>query len=568
MLSRLQIENVAVIEKAELALDGGLNVLTGETGAGKSILIDSINLVLGERVSRDIVRTGAPRATVTALFTDVSASVTQAAEALGYESEDASLLLQRDIAADGRGSCRINGRPATVSLLRELGRLLVNTHGQHDNQALLSPEKHMEYLDSFAGLGGLLERYRGRYGDMTRIQGELGAVRTDEAEKARRTDLLTYQLDEIGKAALEDGEEEELKARRDKIANAEKIAQSVAAARDALSGGEETSGAVGLLEAAASSLEEAAEWSPELGGIAERLRAAAVEADEAGGDLRGEEESLDFDPRELEEIELRLDAIYRLKRKYGGSIAEILRFRDRAQEELEAIENSDETAIRLQKELEEAVRKAGALAGEITAARKKAARAMREQVLRELAFLDMPGVQFTVSLETLPAPGPDGAERAEFLISANPGSPPRPLVKIASGGELSRVMLAIKNVLADRDDIETAIFDEIDTGVSGRAAQKIGRKLREVARGRQVLCVTHLAQIASQADRHILIEKQVRGGNTYTLLRPLDFEGRKRELARIIGGDPITGATLKTAEEMLESAGISHELGETKNERV
>lgn len=568
MLSRLQIENVAVIEKAELALDGGLNVLTGETGAGKSILIDSINLVLGERVSRDIVRTGAPRATVTALFTDVSASVTQAAEARGYESEDASLLLQRDIAADGRGSCRINGRPATVSLLRELGRLLVNTHGQHDNQALLSPEKHLEYLDNFAGLGGLLERYRGRYGDMTRIRGELGAVRTDEAEKARRTDLLTYQLDEIGKATLEDGEEEELKARRDKIANAEKIAQSVAAARNALSGGEEANGAVGLLEAAASSLEEAAEWSPELGGIAERLRAAAVEADEAGGDLRGEEESLDFDPRELEEIELRLDAIYRLKRKYGGSIAEILRFRDRAQKELEAIENSDETAIRLQKELEEAVRKVSALAGEITAARTKAARGMREQVLRELAFLDMPGVQFTVSLETLPAPGPDGAERAEFLISANPGSPPRPLVKIASGGELSRVMLAIKNVLADRDDIETAIFDEIDTGVSGRAAQKIGRKLREVARGRQVLCVTHLAQIASQADRHILIEKQVRDGNTYTLLRPLDFEGRKRELARIIGGDPITGATLKTAEEMLESAGISHELGETKNERV
>lgn len=559
MLSRLHIENAAVIEKADLELDAGLNVLTGETGAGKSILIDSINLVLGERVSREIVRTGAHRALVSALFTGVSKTVQKAAEELGFAcDEDASLLLQRDINTEGRGSVRINGRPATASLLRELGRLLVNTHGQHDNQALLSPERHVVYLDRYAGNTAELDAYAQAYDGLCRIRAELAKINTDEAEKARRTDLLTYQTEEIAAASLRIGEEDELRAQKLRFANAEKIAAAVGEAYSALGGGDDAAGACGLLETAADALERAQAFYPELGSIASRLRSAYFDADECLSDLRGYADDAAYDPQELENVELRLDAIYRLEHKYGADIEAVLQFYEKAQQELESITGSEERTEELQKELTISKRQVVALAAALSEKRHAAANEMQEKIRSELQFLDMPGVQFTVQFSSLAQPGPEGAERVEFLISANPGSPPKPLAKIASGGELSRIMLAIKNVLADNDEIETSIFDEIDTGVSGRAAQKIGLKLHEVAQGRQVICVTHLAQIAAQADRHILIEKQFLNNNTFTSLKTLDFEGRKHELARIIGGADITQLTLQNAEEMLLKAGAAH----------
>ena len=557
MLARLHIENAAVIEKADLELVPGFNVLTGETGAGKSILIDSINLVLGERVSRDIVRAGAQSALVSALFTDVSPAVCEAVEALGFSCEDGALLLQRELSADGRGSARVSGRPATASILREIGRLLVNTHGQHDNQALLDPEWHLRYLDRFGAAGEKLAEYREAYAGQQRVRAEIAKLDTDEAEKARRADLLAYQLEEIDAAELSPGEDEELAARKTRVQNSEKIATAVAEAYEALTGGDDSSGARGLLEEAADSLERAAAWFPELAKLAERLRDTAAEAEDCAETLRDTAEQTEFDPAELENIEERLDVLYRLKRKYGASVEEILAYAQKAREELETIEHADETLQRLQNELSTLQKRVKKLADGLTELRLSAAKGLEERISGELAFLDMPGTRFAVQFTPLPEPGPNGGEHVEFLIAANPGSPPRPLARIASGGELSRVMLAIKNALADNDEIETAIFDEIDAGVSGRAAQKIGKKLREVSMGRQVVCVTHLAQIASQAHRHILIEKRSTDNNTYTSLTTLDFDGRRRELARIIGGADITPVTLETAGEMLAGAGVT-----------
>lgn len=552
VLARLHIENAAVIEEADLELTEGLNVLTGETGAGKSILIDCINLVLGERISRDIVRTGAKGALVSALFENISPTVSDKLGELGFScDEDGSLLLQRDINQEGRGAGKINGRPATTSMLRDVGRMLVNTHGQHDNQALLSRERHVEYLDSFAGIGRELAEYREAYRAYTAIRSELEKLNMDEAEKARLVDLLSYQTTEIEKAGLQPGEDEELKERRLGIVNFEKIAGAEQEAIVALDGGEESEGACALLETAAAALEHAGDYSADLSQLAERLRSAAIEVDEALSDLRSFAEDQSYDPRELDEIENRLDTIYRLEQKYGRTIEDVLAFYEKAKNDLDGIEGADERAVQLRKKLTEAEALVKRLAKGLTEKRRAAAAAMRDRILAELQFLDMPGVRFETAFEALPEPGPGGGERVEFLISANPGSPPKPLAKIASGGELSRIMLAIKNVLSTHDDIETSIFDEIDTGVSGRAAQKIALKLHEVADGRQVICVTHLAQIAAQADQHVLIEKQIRDNNTYTTLRVLDFEGRKQEIARIIGGADITELTLRNAEEML-----------------
>ena len=547
MLVSLQIENIAVIEKAAIAFDAGFNALTGETGAGKSIVIDAINAVLGERISRDLVRTGSRSAGVSALFTDLSAGVSAALEELGYPpDEEGALLVQRTISADGKGTCRINGQLATVSILRSVGRLLVNIHGQHENQALLSPERHVEYLDR------LLEEYRAAYRTMCGVRSRLEAADMDEAEKARRLDMLRFQTGEIEAAALQAGEEEALTAQRTLYRNAEKIAGAVIGARAALSGDEETEGALSGISRAASAVRDAARYMEGAGELAQRMETALYELEECAGELRDYAQRLDFDPSELDETESRLEAIHRLKMKYGGTVEEILTYYERAQQELEAIETSDLLLSRLTKELEAAEAAAREKAAALTAARREAAARFSRDVMEELAFLDMPGVSLEVAMEPVPL-GTGGGDRVEFLIAANPGEPPKPIARIASGGELSRIMLAIKSVLADADDIDTLIFDEIDTGISGRAARKVGIKLRQTAASRQVLCVTHLAQIASLAHHHLLISKTVREGRTYTEVTPLDREARERELARIIGGE-VTGPALEAAREMLEKA--------------
>lgn len=556
MLSRLHIENIAVIENADLELDTGFNVLTGETGAGKSILIDSINLALGERVSKDIVRTGAAFAHVSAFFTDISDEAKNELNNLGYDCDD-EILIQRDISADGRGTCRISGRPATVAIVRSVGRLLVNIHGQHDNQALLSPEKHITYLDKFAKTEELLNQYKKTYSAVKNIQQELDNLQIDDSLKERKIDLLKYQINEIENADLKPDEEDDLKARKMRIANAEKITMAVEKAYSALSGTEESQGALAGLTDADENLSAVVDVYPEISDLASRIKSLAYELDDCTSELRGYVSDEEYDPEELDRIEERLDTIFRLKKKYGGSAEAVLNFLENAKTELETIETSDERISKLNQSLIKAnaeLTKAVALLSE---KRKSEVDILSKRIKTELTFLDMPQVEFCVRFESLKAPSPNGCDDVEFLISANPGSPARPLAKIASGGEISRVMLAIKSVLSDCDDIDTLIFDEIDTGVSGRAALKIGNKLKQVSSSRQVICITHLAQIASQADRHILIEKEIKDNNTFTQLKNLDYEGRKRELARIIGTE-VTETTLGAAAEMLDLSGIKN----------
>jgi DNA repair protein RecN (Recombination protein N) len=557
MLSQLHIENVAVIELADLDLEKGFNVLTGETGAGKSILIDSINLVLGERVSKDIVRSGAAVAHVTALFADISNEVVKQLAEFGVEcEEDKSLLISRNISADGRGTCRIAGRPTTVSMLRDIGRLLVNIHGQHDNQALLSTDKHIYYLDRYASNDVFALEYGELYTKMKQIKSELKKLQIDDAQKTRRIDLLRYQINDIESAALKEGEDEALSTQRTMILNAEKITGAVNASHEALCGGENNMGAQELVAAASSDLSSITEYYPDIRELAERIASLSYELDDCISDLRSFTGEAEYNPNELENIEQRLDILYRQKKKYGGSIAEVLLYLTNSQNELAEIEGSDEEVKRLELKLEEASAQVIEKAKVLTQRRLKSAIEMETKIKAELNFLEMPGVEFKVNITPLAEPSSNGADSVEFLISANPGSPLKPLAKIASGGEIARVMLGIKTVLADKDDIDTLIFDEIDTGVSGRAAQKIGMKLRQVAQTRQVVCVTHLAQIASQAERHIVIEKTVDKAKTFTQLHTLNFVGRKRELARIIGGVNITDITLQNAEEMLNLAGI------------
>lgn len=553
MLSRLHIENVAVIEKADIELDRGFNVLTGETGAGKSILIDSINLVLGERVSRELVRAGARGALVSAVFSSVTGETASAVHNLGYACEDGELLIQREISVDGRGTCRISGRPATVSILRSVGRALVNIHGQHENQSLLSPERHVDYLDTYAGTDALRSSYSEKYAQMKKIEEALSKIAVDEAEKARRADMLKYEIEEIEAAHLKPGEEEELKALKSRIINAEKIEQAVSGAFAALDGSDDGPGARALLSEAAGCIDSLRGIVPKMDELSGRLHSLGYELDDCVHELGGLQESGGYDPREIDDVEGRLDTIYKLKRKYGGTVEEVLAFLENARVSLKGIETSEEREKELSAALETAVSEVVKAGTQLTEARKKAAISLEAKIKGELAYLDMPYVEFLVSISALPRPERKGCDSVEFMLSANPGSPPRPLAKSASGGEISRIMLAIKNVLADSDGIDTMIFDEIDTGVSGRAASKIGKKLWQVSKGRQVLCVTHLAQIAAQADRHILIEKQINGGETFTAVKPLDVDGRKRELARIIGGD-ITDKALSAAAEMLANA--------------
>ncbi len=551
MLSQLYIENIAVIEKAFIDFQKGFNILTGETGAGKSIIIDSINAVLGGRVSREIVRNGAKMARVSALFTSIGTETLQKLEELGLSpEEEENLLLQREIRSEGKTVCRINGRPATVSMLREVGLTLLSILGQHESYELLSPEQHVEYIDSFGGLNELKSQYSSAYHKLRSVKKEWDSLLMDEDQKARRMDLLRYQIEELEAGEIRLGEQEELAQQRTMFRNSEKIAESIAIAKNALDGDDESAGAVSSVGTAADSLEDAAQFLPSLTSTAQKLRDLEYNLQDCLAEVREAGESLEYDPARLEQVEERLDQLYRLSLKYGSTEEEMLEFLERSRKELRTIELSDERAQELSEEYERCKAEAIQLAKELSSKRRKAASELVSQVREELTFLDMPGVEFQVEQLRCPL-NQWGCDKIQFLLSTNPGEPPRPMAKIASGGELSRIMLAIKTVLSGTDRIPTLIFDEIDTGISGSAARKVGLKLQQVSQNRQVLCVTHLAQIAALADAHFLISKQIRDQKTFTQVLPLDFEGRKREIARIMGGTEITPLLLQNAEEML-----------------
>lgn len=554
MLDCLHIENIAVIERADIRFTAGFTALTGETGAGKSIIIDAINAVLGERTRRDLVRTGSDAAHVTALFSELSPYVTAQLETLGFSpDEDGNLLIGRTISAEGKGSCSVNGRPATAALLREIGKVLVDLHGQHENQALFSVDSHLAYLDRFGELTEQRERYAAAYREWRQIVAELDRVDLDESEKARKLDILSFQIDEMKAANLNAGEEEELIAKRDLFRNAEKVASQLNAANALLLGDEDSDGAVSMVEQAVTSVRHATRYLEKAESLSEQLQNALYELQAAAEELQDMTDLLEFDPRELDEVENRLEVIRRLTSKYGATTADVLAFLENAKAEYRQIELSDEQLKQLTERERTAFAAAVLEADALTDARLTAADRFAKAVKEQLTFLDMPNVALTIDRQPI-ALGVNGADKIEFLLSANAGELPKPLARIASGGELSRIMLAIKSVLADADEVDTLIFDEIDTGISGRAALKVGARLRQTAdtanRRRQVLCVTHLAQIAAQANEHFLIEKSVRDGRTYTDVTMLSRAAREQELARIIGGE-VTDAAIQAAKEML-----------------
>ena len=555
MLSLLHIENIAVISQADITFDKGFNVLTGETGAGKSIVIDAIGAIMGERTSRDIIRTGAKSARVSAVFRELPALAWFEEQGVGPD-ENGELLVERTIQGDGKNVCRVNGRPLLVTQLRELGCQLVNVHGQHDGQQLLDEECHLGYLDSFGGTQESLAAFAAAYEKVRAARRELESLQMDEAEKARRMDTLTYQIEELERAELREGEEEELSQRREVLRNAERLTDAVDGAWQALTGGEDGEGAVSLLMEAENRLAQGGRYSVGLRELSEKaaqLRCDADDLAELVRDLRG---TLDFYPGELDEIEERLDKLYRLKKKYGGSVEEMLAFLDRCRGELDDIQFSEERSAKLEKELVRALKAAVELGRKLSGQRKKAAEQLSRRIQVELKELDMPRVQFQV--EFAPKEGSDGMDATgmdtvRFLMSANVGEALKPINKIASGGELSRIMLALKNVLAETEQVTTLIFDEVDTGVSGRAAVKVARKLFEVSRGRQVLCVTHLPQIAAMGDVHFSVEKGEADGRTFTRVERLDRSQRREELARLSGGTN-SAVMLKGAEELMATA--------------
>ncbi len=551
MLTSLKIENVAIIESAAIEFGCGLNVLTGETGAGKSIIIDSINAVLGERTSKDIIRTGADNAKVYAVFEDISEAAMEVLTENGIDCDDDVLIVNRVINRDGKNSCRINGVPVTVNMLKAVTRELIDIHGQHDNQALLNPDRHCGFIDSFAGCDDLINTYRNSYYELCDVRKKLNSLKTDESTKAQRIDLLQYQIDEIEKANITVGERDELNERKNLINNSQKIIKSLNSAYELLKG---DNCGIDCVSDSAYDIEKAEECFSAISPILEQINNIKYELEDVAEAIRDRLSELDYDEYELDEIESRLDLLYRFSRKYGETEEDILNYLDNAKKELDEITFSEERMqilIEKEKELNDKTKK---IAEKLTEERMNAAQKLSRLVSEELEFLDMPNVSFAVS-RTETELSENGADDIEFLISANAGETLKPLVKIASGGELSRIMLAIKNVLADADNIGTMIFDEIDTGVSGRAAQKIAMKLRQVSAGRQVICVTHLAQIASQGDVHLYISKSVRDSKTYTEVSTLLDEKRVYEIARIMGGIEITDLQLQSAREMLEKAG-------------
>ena len=549
MLSSLQIENVAVIQKAEVHFEPGLNVLTGETGAGKSILIDSINAILGNRTSKDLVRTGAAKAVIRAAFEQVPSAVLDKLEQSGYERSEA-LLLSREITAEGKSSCRINGMPATAAVLRDLCGGLININGQHDSVGLLNPAHHLSILDDYAQNAKLYQEYYVLYRSLVKVKKELDAMITDEAEKQRRIDLLSYQVQEIEEAGLTAGEEQTLESRRKVLANASTIRDRVAKAHALLSGDDDTPGAVDLLGEASNAMDTAAQLDESLSGVSGTLMDLYYSAKDAAAELIDRLDAYDTNDAELDEIEQRLDLLYRLKRKYGDTVEDIIVFGQKAREELEQIQFSEQRHDQLQAEKLRLYGLAREKAEALTQTRLKAFDELNARITDTLQFLNMPGVRMTLHHARGPLAS-HGQDSVEFYISTNAGEAPKPLARIASGGELSRITLAIKNALADRDAVPTVIYDEIDSGVSGKAAGRIGEVLRQSARGHQILCITHTAQIAALADCHLLIQKNVTNDRTYTEIHPLDTEGRVEALARLISGDHVTELSRANAREML-----------------
>ena len=553
MLCLLHIENIAVIEEADIQFRPGFNALTGETGAGKSIVIDAMSAVLGGRTSRELIRTGAAKAFVSAEFSAVSPLLPGLEEAAVAPDEDGNLLLQREIYADGKNACRVNGRPVTVAQLRRIGADLLNIHGQHDGQQLMDEELHGAYLDRFGRTEGALEAYRAEYDAMAALKAQMKALQMDEAEKARRMDSLRFQIDELERAELVAGEEEELTARRNLLRNGEKYISALSGADYCLSGDENSSGAVNQLRDAEDALYSIRNLSDDLSELFKRLENLRSEVYDLAETVRDKRAEFDFSPAELDAVESRADLLYRLKKKYGATVEDMIAYLEKCRAELDAMVTADDTLILLERKLkkaEEAVRAAG---GELSRVRKEAALLLEERILTELRDLDMKKIRFAIDFAEK-EPAADGCDTIRFLMSANVGEELRPIAKIASGGELARIMLALKNVLAEQEAIGTLVFDEVDTGVSGRAAQKVAEKLAQVSRRKQVLCVTHLPQLAAMADTHFSVEKGERDGRTYTEVCRLDRQQRCRELSRITGGTHITDAMLQSSEELLAAA--------------
>ena len=547
MLSLLHIENIAVIESADISFDRGFNVLTGETGAGKSIVIDAISAILGERAYRDMIRTGASKAAVRAVFTDVPPYSWFEENGVAYDPET---VIQREIFLDGKNVCRVNGSLVSVSILRKLGIQLINIHGQHDSASLFDEDNHLAFLDAFADNQALREGYAQAYGAVAALRREIDSLTMDESEKLRRMETLKYQIGEIEKANLEPGEDEALEERRKILQNAEKLSSGLEEATGCLYGGEDSDGAAGLLAQAEHALSRLSRFSDSFQAIHDRVADLMYQVQDAAEEVRDARDDLSYSADELEQIESRLDVIHKLRRKYGVTCEDILGYLEKAKQELDEIEFADDHLERLKGKLAKAEKSAWDCAHSLRKNRQEKAGALSQRILTELTQLDMPRVQFSCRFQELDLT-PNGADAVAFYMSANAGEALKPMSKVASGGELARIMLAMKNVLAEKDQVSTLIFDEVDTGVSGRAAQKVAEKLRSVAAHKQVLCVTHLPQLAALADTHLLIAKSEREGRTYTSVTPLDLEGRKRELARIIGGANITETTLKSAEEML-----------------
>ena len=550
MLSSLQIENVAVIQKAEVHFEPGLNVLTGETGAGKSILIDSINAILGNRTSKDLVRTGAAKAVIRAAFEQVPPAVLDKLEQSGYERSEA-LLLSREITAEGKSTCRINGMPATAAILRELCGGLININGQHDSVGLLNPAHHLGILDDYAQNRTVFQEYYALYRELVRVKRELDALITDEAEKQRKIDLLQYQVQEIEDAGLTAGEEQTLENRRKVLSNASAIRDRLAQSYALLSGSDDAAGAVDLLGEASNAVDAAAQLDPALTAAAGQLLDLYYNAKDVAADLIGRLDTYDTNDAELDEVEQRLDLLYRLKRKYGSTVEDVIAFGQKAREELDNIQHSQQRYDALQAEKLRLYTKAREKAEVLTQTRLKAFEELNTRISGTLDFLNMPGVRMTLRHTRGPLAS-HGQDSIEFYISTNPGEAPKPLAKIASGGELSRITLAIKNAMADKDAVPTVIYDEIDSGVSGKAAGRIGEVLRQSAQGHQILCITHTAQIAALADCHLLIQKNVSNERTYTEIHPLDENGRVEALARLISGDHVTELSRANAREMLQ----------------
>ena len=547
MLSLLHIENIAVIERSDISFDRGFNVLTGETGAGKSIVIDAISAILGERAYRDMIRTGTTKASVRAVFTQVPELPWFQENGVEY---DAETVIQREIHLDGKNVCRVNGALVSVSVLRKLGIQLINIHGQHDSASLFDEENHLSFLDSFADNEALRADYLSKYDSVAKLRREIDRMTMDESEKLRRMETLRYQIAEIEKAELEAGEDDALEERRKLLQNAEKLSNGMDEAVECLYGGDDSDGAAGLLAQAEYALAKLARFSESFASFHERVNDLKYQVQDIAEEVRDARDELSYSADELEQIEERLDIIHKLRRKYGTTCADILEFLEKARKELDDIEFADDHLENLKKKLRKAEKEAWDAAILLRDNRKKTAVSMSERILTELSQLDMPRVQFSCEFRETEL-SPNGADAVAFYMSANAGEALKPMSKVASGGELARIMLAMKNVLAEKDDVATLIFDEVDTGVSGRAAQKVAQKLRAVAQHKQVLCVTHLPQLAALANTHLLIAKSEREGRTFTSVTPLDVEGRKRELARIIGGTNITETTLKSAEEML-----------------